>query len=321
MRTDLLALGVFGAPSRLRERIETLLARKTANSSRGRFSVSFLAAALLVAVLAASLTPRWIAFAQENRPSFEVASIKPNDSGRSGFDGFKLSHGGFRAMNVSLQMLIEAAYRLPYARISGGPNWIASARFDIAAKGDEGATNSQIWRMVQSLLADRFRLGVHREIKNLPTYELVAAKGGPKLRKARDGICNSGPLAAGSRIDLMQSVACDETASVYGPEGYLLWGKSVSASALADALSDIADRPVTDRTGLNGLFEITLQWKPDGYIFTRNENERGETRSPVAEAPNSIYAALQEQLGLKLESAKGPVEILVIDHAEKPDAN
>jgi len=261
-------------------------------------------------------------------PRFEVASIKRNLSGRAGWDGFKISRGSFTVANASVQMLMEGAFHLQKARISGGPAWFASDRFDINAKGDPNASRQQVLQMLQSLLMDRLMLVMHRETKDFPIYALVPLKkGSSKLRKPKEGVCaaqtepRADPRTPPDQVDFMQSIPCGGVAAVGSPQGGFLWGKSVSLSSIADALSNLTDRPVVDRTGLSGAFEFELRWMSEGAQLPHDENERPQDTSPSTEAPSSIFVAVQEQLGLKLEPTKGPVEILVIDHLERPSDN
>jgi uncharacterized protein (TIGR03435 family) len=259
------------------------------------------------------------AFAQA--PKFDVASIKLNQSGRVGWDGFKISHGNFNVANASLQMLVTGAFHLQDAQVSGGPSWFAADRFDISAKGDPSASRKEVLQMLQSLLIERFGLVVHRETKDLPIYVLLPAKNGSaKLQRAKDGVCDTPMPQSSGKTDFMQAVSCGETAAVMGPQGGTLWGKSVSTSSIADALSDLTHLLVVDRTGIRGQFEFKLRWS-DGTQRVRNESEGPREIVANSEAPPSIFAALPEQLGLKLERTKGPVEVLVIDHAEKPSQN
>jgi Protein of unknown function (DUF3738) len=191
MRTDsreLLAVGIFGGKSRLGDRIEFLLKRGRTFSPR--VSAAGVAASALVLgglVLAGSLAPRWIAFAQTPAgPSFEVTSIKPSEpSDKPGF--LQTAPRRLDLNGVTVKMLIQQAYTISGYRIYGGSSWLDSARFNISAKaGDEAGklTMNQMRPMLQTLLADRFRLAVHRETKELPLYRLVVSKRGPKFRES-----------------------------------------------------------------------------------------------------------------------------------------
>ena len=216
---------------------------------------------------------------------FEVASVKPNNSG-SGSSHSSSGHGKLTATNNSLRQYIRSAYDLRDYQISG-PDWLATERYDISATADDDVPDDAFMPMMQALLAERFKLEVHRTTKELPMYVLVAAKTGPKLQEVEKG---------GSHTSARR--------------GHLE-AQKISMKHLADTLSGQVDRPVIDGTGLEGVYDLKLEWTPDDG---RKPND-GDTGP-------SIFTALQEQLGLKLEARKGPVEILVIDHAEKvPTAN
>jgi uncharacterized protein (TIGR03435 family) len=259
-------------------------------------------------MLAGSLAPRWIAFAQEPaRPSFDVASVKPGDPNTRQF-GIGMQPGGkFTAANASLQRLIGFAYDVRNHQISGGPKWLDSATFNIDAKagsatpippGPLGAPKMRL--LVQSLLADRFKLALHRETRDEQVYELVLGKGGSKLKEATD-------TAKGRQQGLQMG------------RGQFT-GMASPMLLLVNQLSGQLGRSVIDKTGLTGKYDFTLKWTPDPGALG------GPPDGPDATPPSdlsgpSIFTAVQEQLGLRLQSARGSVEVLVIDGAEKPDAN
>ena len=307
MRTDLLALGVFGARSRLGERIEMLLARGAAIPGCSRFLGGFLATALMAVAVAASSAPRWIAFAQQL--TFEVASIKPADPDlRSHFSGAR--NGEFIATDATLKQLVGFAYDLREHQISGGPKWLDSDRYSVEGKPDSatpiprGPAGIQVMRaMLQQLLAERFKLAVHRETKEEQVYELVVARGGSKLKEA--DTTRAGPKGIGST----------------GPGR--LQGMAASMDILTQDLAQALSRSVIDKTGLTGRYDFTLQYTPELGQFQLRPPGPPDDPGPPPPDPNgpSLFTALQEQLGLRLESTRGPVGVLVIDHAEKPDAN
>jgi uncharacterized protein (TIGR03435 family) len=209
---------------------------------------------------------------------------------------------------VRLRQLIEFAYHVDKFQISGGPGWFESQGFDVLAKPPQSAEadagtrqlsndqRNQLRRRLQALLAERFQLVVHRETKEMPVYALVVAKNGPKLKestKERDMGGMPGRVTA---------------------EGTPMEG-------LAEYLTGMLKRPVLDRTGLKGTYDFKLEWTPDpGGLGKLDEEKAGGASAPDPSGP-SIFTALQAQLGLKLESQKGPVEFIVIDRAEKPSAN
>jgi uncharacterized protein (TIGR03435 family) len=216
--------------------------------------------------------------------SFEVASIKPNTS-ENGHSSTRPGPTELFLENTSLRKCIALAYNVSEDRDNAisAPDWLNFERYDIAAKYPAGTSLDQVRLMLQNLLADRFKLKLHRESKEVSIYALVVAKNGPKLTASAPGTQGS--------IGMSQSH---------------LSGKGVPVAALADRLSGPVfqlGRPVQDRTSISGLYDFMLDWMPDDT------------------AP-SVFTALQEQLGLRLEAQKGTIEVLVVDSMErKPSAN
>jgi uncharacterized protein (TIGR03435 family) len=255
-------------------------------------------------------------------PGFDVVSIKPNKSG-SGMIRVMTKPDGYSATNISLKMLIAAAYGIKDYLISGEPSWAGSARYDIDAKvaGPDvdvlkKLSPEQRRSMLQPLLADRFKLKVHTESKELPVYELVVAKGGSKLKEATlgDTYANGIKGLDGSpgRAGMMRVSRNQLTA------------QGVPIASLVNMLSQQFQRTVIDKTGLTGKYDLELNWTPEdsaiaGSPMTGGGQPGGE-QPPDSSGP-SIFTALQEQLGLKLQTAKGPVDTLVIDHVEMPSEN
>jgi len=291
-----LASGIFGNSSRLGDRIELLLRRGRefpARVSASRVAVS--AALLLTLAAAASFAPQWIAFAQPERPSFEVASVKPADS----LDiraRLQVAPGRLDIAAVTVRNLIQQAYRMSDYRIYGGPPWLGSERYNISAKAGDGAGNltlDQMRPMLQTLLTDRFHLMVHRETKELPMYRLVVSKEGAKFQRST-GVEQQARMGMGQITDQRSGM-----------------------NTLASQLGQQLGRFVSNETGLQGDFDFHAEWTP-----APGENIGGGDAPPPAGADGpSLFTALRDQLGLELKSAKGPVEVLVVDHAEKPDAN
>jgi uncharacterized protein (TIGR03435 family) len=198
--------------------------------------------------------------------------------------------------NVTLRNVLAQAYKVKDNQISG-PDWLNSERYDIAAKIPDGATKEQIPQMLQMLLTERFKVTLSRETKAMPVYALVLAKGGPKLQESEAG-------KGGLRV-------------MNGPKGRQMSG-NVKLSALADSLSSFLDRPVLDMTDMQGTYVVDLEWTPDDNGPSGKFGSPGEGK-PANDTPDgpTIFTALQEKLGLKLEARKLPVEILTVDHAEK----
>lgn len=260
-------------------------------------------------------------------PSFEVASIRPNHSGafgsRTGAAGMGAPLDRFIVTNTTIKMLICWAFSnsipIPSGQVSGGPGWINSDRYDIDAKLQDSqvaalaklsnhARLQQIRLMVQSLLADRFGLVVKDTTVTRPVYALVVAKGGSKLQDTVPG----SPSPIKSEGHPMQ-------ASFFSGD---IRGHGIPVSMLARSLSQIGGlgRPVVDETGLKGIYDIDLKWTPDAPPAMPGSSPSSETTPPGTSGP-SIFTALQEQLGLKLEPAQGPVEGIAIVHIEKPSEN
>jgi uncharacterized protein (TIGR03435 family) len=209
----------------------------------------------------------------------------------------------FRTENVSVIDLIHWAYEMPETRILGAPAWAGTTDFNIVAKADPSvaaalhglpseAGRREMEKMVQALLADRFKLVAHTETRQLPIYVLVVAKGGARL----------GPTQVTGT-------------SVSDSNGRIEVQGSNSVAVLAEELSRVAGRDVVDKTGMTGRYHLRLQWTPDDAAAPAPGSG-----APADSGP-SLFTALEEQLGLKLEPAKGPVEVLVIDHVEMPSAN
>jgi uncharacterized protein (TIGR03435 family) len=242
------------------------------------------------------------------RPEFEAASIEAK-LGVSPGSYIRVLPGKLDSENQPLRNLIMRAYDVRDFQISGGPGWIDSERYDIEAKAEGNATRERTLLMLQTLLEDRFHLAHHRDTKELPVYELTVAKSGFKLQPLKEGSCVTPDPNAALAPGQKQSDFC----------GYLGMGKgsldatALSMASLATALSYVLGRPVADKTGVMGEFSIHLTFAPQ---------EIAPEGTPLPDTPGtSIFSAIQEQLGLKLNSSKGPVEILVIDRVEKPSEN
>jgi len=339
MRTEsreLPAVGIFGSKSRILERIEVLLRRgRTFSPRASAIGVATSGVALGVLMLAASLVPRWIAFAEKTAtPKFEVASIKPCEGGSpGGRNGGLIANGRLNVNCVTAIDLIKSAY-VTWAnahlnppkslRIEGGPAWIHSEAWTINAKSDVNASMPMLsGPMLQALLEDRFHLRTHRETRDIPVYVLTAARTGPKLQPVQEGSCTPfdpekflAPLAPGApRPDFCGVVLRN-----------VRKGSAVTRDFHAMTLAQFAgelpvDRPVIDKTGISGLFDFRLEFALDETTSTSFPQYGLPPANSDDSGGPSIFTALQEQLGLKLESAMGPGAFLVIDHVEKPDAN
>ncbi len=255
--------------------------------------------------------------AQSPAPAFEVASIKTN---RSGAVAQRISAprgtGRLDVTNGSLHVLVLNAFSLADFQLAGEPDWMRQTRFDIAARGDASATREQISAMLRTLLADRFHLATHRETREQPIYALVLARADGRLGPHMTPTTRDCQALTTGRADQPPPNAGGQTLC-----GTTMTPDSINAGArtlqqVAKELTGVLGRQVIDQTGLSGLFDLDL-------TFTAEIPDRpGTSPSPAAnpDAP-SIFAAVQEQLGLKLEARKGPVEVLVIDRVELPEEN
>ena len=232
-----------------------------------------------------------------NTARFEVAAIKPSDPAVRGFHVQTAPGGRYIASGVTVKFLIQAAYGVREFQILNAPAWTDTQHYDINAKGEESTANQPnvMSQRLQDLLAGRFQLKLARETRELPVYHLVVAKGGSKLK---------------------ESTAKEDDRFMQMGRGRITF-KGASMSSLAVQLSQQLGRTVLDQTGLTANYDFTLNWTPE-----TPSGPDGPKDAPSAD-PNgpTLFTAIQEQLGLKLESAKGPVEVLVIASVERPAEN
>jgi len=219
------------------------------------------------------------AFGQQAPPAFDAASIKASTASADSSSGITTDTGRIAGRNVTLKRCIRGAYDIPEARVVGGPRWANEDRFDIDAKASGPAGEHELMAMLQQLLAERFKLQIHREKRPLPGYALVVGK--------------KGILAKPS--------APDERSSSNGTR-HSIDATGCSMACAAMKLSEVLHAPVADATGIDGRFDFKLQWTPD-------------------EVQSQVFAALEEQIGLKLEGRKIPTEVIVIDSAQRPSEN
>lgn len=261
------------------------------------------------------------ALAQEPKPKFEVASVRRAVPGETGGRVQFLPGGRFRAQNVSLDFLIQQVYSVRDFQIVAAPEWRAvladgyGKRYFIEATSSEPATEQDIKEMVQALLADRFALKLHRETREFPVYNLVVAKSGLKGARAADGP----PGGIASMLP-----------------GWIR-GQGVAMAFLAEALSRYLDRPVVNRTNVEQVLDFDLTWTPEALVLAGNARDAGfaggecpadfqqmaarvKFRLTNLSCP-TIFVAVEEQLGLRLEPARGPINVLVIDSVQQPTEN
>jgi uncharacterized protein (TIGR03435 family) len=236
------------------------------------------------------------------QPVFDVAVIKPTDLSAPRNGCFIRGQPGgqtFIGRCVPVRLIIKRAYRIIDSQITGGPAWLDSELYDFDAKADRAITRAEVEVLFQGLLADRFKLKFHKETRALAALVLTVDKGGQKMTPNDSTYEWEIPVQGiPGPIPKVKGIRC--------PLSYLSWW-----------IAQVQNRPVVDKTGLSGFWDFTLEFVPDRMESRRGPN--GES-IPLPEGP-TIYTALREQLGLKLQPEKGPVEVYVIDHAEKPEAN
>jgi uncharacterized protein (TIGR03435 family) len=263
------------------------------------------------------------------RPRFAAESIKLNKGDWFGSEAIRpLSGGGLIAEHIPLRFFIQNAYDLKPFQILGGPGWLASDRYDIEAKA-AGRPGRDQRLMMQSLLEDRFQMKTHREISQLPVYVLTAAKSGLQLPPPKESCFVFEPFRPPPLPLIPGQPPCGATGFVKTGSGWQLRGASITVADLSRFLSAILGRTVIDETGFTRTFDLHVQFAADASVeglmsrgLDRLSSSEEPPLPPVAGSPDAtILIAITEQLGLKLEPAIGPVEILVIDHMERPTEN
>jgi len=261
-------------------------------------------------------------FAQSaDSPRFGVASIKRGleftlevPMGISPRPGGRLT-----TTNAPLNYLIQRAYGVEAYQIAGGPAWVNSDGYDIDAKPESSADQKQMWLMLRALLADRFQLKLHRETRDLPVYALTATKGGPRLPAPKGGPCNETMPPPPGPGQPRPSPPCGPGIFKAGT-GLTMHGLNLTMAKFTEFLGKMIGRDVIDRTGFTRKFDLQLDFAFDDAITGLPHPPASDQPADSAARP-TIFTAIQQQLGLKLESTKGPVEVLVIDHVERPTEN
>jgi len=297
--------------SNLRQQVEGIIRNRIAMSLAGgrTFALAAMGMCSIAALIIGILNPCAIrAQPGQPLPKFEVASIKPNKSGDVRTSMMPYPEGRLTVENNSLRQLVRSAFGVRDPQITGGPKWFDDDRFDIVAKAEGPATRDQLMLMLQSLLIDRFKLNFHRETKQLPVFNLVAAKKGVL-----------GPNMSGH----VPGTGTPRLFPILGPPGHMD-GSNATMQQLAASLSGATeDRVVLDKTGLTGTYDFILVWTPERWLLPPGvppEVLENAPNRPPADGP-FLSTALPEQLGLKLESGRGPVPIIVVDSASRPSEN
>jgi bla regulator protein blaR1 len=316
--------GVTGAD--MKQRIHTIMTRHIGNKlsfAKKLILAGTGIAALVFPLLLGLLNAPQIKAQSQPRPSFDAASIKPYAF--DGRVGVNTQPGRFAASGVTMKSLMSMAYDIKNYQITGGPNWMETATYGIEAKAPSQMTRETMLLMLQSLIEERCKLKFRRETREQPVYSLVVAKGGHKLERSKDE--NGNPLTEVPREGGKGRIIGPGDRAPAGTVFYSGNGFSagaISMERLAYFLADPLGRKVIDKTGIIGLYDINLQWIPDSgqaglAQFVRPTEIPSE--SPKENTAASIFTAIQEQLGLKLEFDKGPVEFFIIESIEKPTEN
>ena len=262
---------------------------------------TFASGFVLVAVVGAWVPMPCHAQSDQKPLTFEVASVKRNTSANERAS-LTINAGRLTIRNGPLRAIIQSAFSLQAFEVLGGPDWIDTDRWDVTAKAEAGAERQSMGLMVQSLLADRFKLVAHKETRDVPLYTLVFARQdhafGPKLH-ASSTDCQTAVDAVIARTGRPPSPDAPPLCGIRSLSGHIELNATRINPNFVRTLAAITGRSVVDKTGLTGLFDADLTWS-DGD-----------------EGP-SLYTAMQDQLGLKLETHRGPIDVLVIDHVERP---
>jgi uncharacterized protein (TIGR03435 family) len=245
----------------------------------------------------------WLSFcfgqSSSTPAAFEVVSVKPSAPESRGMTA-STDPGRFTARNATLEFLIQVAYRVREDQVSGGPKWMDSERYDVVATTVGSPTEDESRQMLQRMLAERFQLKAHRESREANIYQLTVAKGGLKVRPANAAEGRSRASMARGKIT----------------------GQQISMPQLADMLSHALGQTVLDATGVKETFDVKLEWAPgESEPVLTKPGVAPQATAPAETTGPSIFGALQEQMGLKLEARKATVEVLAVDAAERPSAN
>lgn len=301
----------------LKNRIARLLGESPAQRSSGPGAAMMMSVVLLVAAYG---------FAQSDaKRAFDVASIKRNSSGVLYHRLRALPGGHLSGENATVMMVIQNAYSVQMYQVVGGPDWINSEGYDIDAKPETPVERDKVWLMAQTLLADRFHLTLHRDTRELPVFVLSVTKSGVKSQPPKAGSVPCAPAGTNTPGPMPGPIPCGMIRVSMGPQGVQLTGSKVPMPEFVRILAGVMGRPVIDKTGYTGEIEVHVNFLPDESTLgmPRGNGPMGGPPPDNAADSNipSIFAAVQEQVGVKLDSSKGPVEVLVIDRVERPTAN
>jgi uncharacterized protein (TIGR03435 family) len=321
--------------SDLKKRIERIMAdRPGASASAWSRTLLLIGAAITLAapvvagVLSAATLPSAFDATASGRPRFDAATVRPNATGGARVSMLILPDGTWEATNVTLESMIRLSYRLQPSQLVGGPDWIYTDRFDIVAKSAAGTRAPDFAPRMQSLLAERFNLKLRNETRDLPIYSLVTVSQdgrlGPQLTPAAVDCTAAARGRAPSPIAPRQP---DErpTCGTLNRMGRVMGG-GVSMEQMAQTLAQYTGRMVVDRTGLPGHFDYDLDFEPDPVLQARGPGgglpgPTAEPASPLDREGRSVFMAVQEQLGLRLDAHRDAIAVVVVDAADRPTRN
>jgi uncharacterized protein (TIGR03435 family) len=306
--------GVGGA--NLRRRVERIVAeqigRRLTRVQRAALTatalaviVTPLALGMMTTLLHAQAGNSFVGLQTSATRKFDVASVKENRSGDPGWRLGPPNKGTESIFNLELRKIVASSFRIQDKMVFG-PDWMDSVRYDIEAKGSPTANSPEVWEMMRSLMAERFHLKYHLETRTIPAYVIVVARGGHKLVKGEDGECAEAIKAGQASCDAIQ---------------FLPFGMGVRNMPLAAFAAGVArrlqDRPVVDRSGLEGRYDARVLWRPDDVT------PQQLAQLPEGERPPdvNIFEAFEQQAGLRLEARREPIEVLVVDHIQRADEN
>jgi uncharacterized protein (TIGR03435 family) len=241
---------------------------------------------------------------------FDVATVKLSLPEEQGWQLGPPGHGAVSIRNLELHKIIASSFRVQDSMVFG-PEWLNTTRYNIVGKGpDTSAPNPDVWEMMRSLLADRFKLKYHIESREFPVYALTVAKGGPKLKNPEDGRCGA---------DIKVGKTCGDI--MFPPFGVGIYNMQMGAliGGLGRAMQNmkLEPRPIVDKTGLIGKYDIIITWTPDTMTPEQLQSIPQDARPPDI----SLFEAIEKQAGLKLEAQKSPIQVVVVDSIEKPSEN
>ena len=296
----LVAVTMPVAAATITPRFHTLDAAELRGATRGRFDQNASPAARL---------------------AFDVASIKRTpDDGQPGADFMTRPGGTLIARNNAVSNFIVNAYGVPYYALLGGPDWMRVDKYNLEAKAEGEPSRAEMMLMLQTLLADRFQFRMHRETRELPAYVLSVARGGAKLTRSNDGDCiardpskPTPPLAPLAPGETRRPFCGNNNLTSRGVAPNMMWtAVRVDMASVAGALASFFRRPVVDRTGLTGFFDVQIELPP---------LQPATTDGAVVDSGVSVFTVLQEKLGLRVEEGRGPVDVIVVDRIERPTEN